>query len=116
LRIAAHRARSRDIGDNQPDRPVALGLQRKDAVIFQHAREHDGQGDRLAEDRRHRLRIIMLRQDAIDSRPETHEAPAQRERIDAERLDQIVGSCVNFSRQIQLRSGRPSPAARDREA
>ena len=111
LRIAAHRALGRDVGDDQPDRPVALGLQRKDAVIFELPGEHDGQGDRLAEHRRHRLRIVVLRQDAVDRRPQPHQAAAQCKRIDAKRLDQIVGSVSIVRRQTQLRLIAPLPAA-----
>ena len=72
LGIAAHRPVCRYVGHDQAHRAVAFGLQRKDAVIFQRAGEHDCQGDRLAEDRRHRIRVIVLRQDAVDRRPQPH--------------------------------------------
>jgi hypothetical protein len=35
LGITAHGAGRSDIGDHQPDRPVALGLEREDAFVFQ---------------------------------------------------------------------------------
>ena len=57
----------------------------------------------------------MLRQDAIDGRPEPHQPPAQRERIDAERLDQIVGSGFVFEWQTQTLRTYPSAALRERE-
>jgi hypothetical protein len=34
----------------------------------------------------------VLHQDAVDRRPQPHQPAAQRERVDLERLDDIVGS------------------------
>jgi hypothetical protein len=34
----------------------------------------------------------MLRQDAVDRRPEPHQPPAQRERIDLKGLYEVVGN------------------------
>ena len=90
LGIAAHSTIGRHIRHDHPDRPVALGLKGKDAVIFEGAGEQHGKGDRLSEHRRDRLGIGVLRQDAVDRRAEPHQAAAQRERIDLKRLDQII--------------------------
>ena len=107
LGIAAHGAIGRHVGDDQPDRPVALGLQGEDAVIFERAGEQHGKGDRLAEHRRDRLGIGVLRQDPVDRRAEPHQAAAQRERVDLKRLDQIVGRGAAG----ELKSGRSGAAA-----
>ena len=99
LRIAAHRALGRDIGDDEAHRPIAFRLQREDAVIFERAGQHHGERDRLAENRRYRFGVIVLRQDAIDRRAEPYQPAAERERVNAKGLDEIVGSRFSFRRQ-----------------
>ncbi len=92
LCIAAHRAVGRDIGDDQPDRAVAFGLQREDAVIFERARQHHGERDRFAQHHRDRFGIGVLGEDVVESGSEPHQPSPQREGIDAERLDEVVGA------------------------
>ena len=99
LRIAAHRALGRHIGDDEAHRPIAFRLQGEDAVIFERAGQHHGERDRLAENRRYRLGVIVLRQDAVDRRAEPYQSSAQRERVNAKGLDEIVGSRFSFKRQ-----------------
>ncbi len=100
--IAAQGAGGRHVGHHQADRPVALGLQRKDAVIFERPRQHDGKGDRLAQHRRHRLGVGVLRQDAVDRRTKPDEPAAQREGIDPEGLDKVVQPGVRREAQTQM--------------
>ena len=94
LRIAAQRARRRHVGDHQADRPITFGLEREDAFVFECAGQYHGKRNRFAEHRRDRLRVIMLRQDAIDCRAQPDETPAQRKGIDPKGLDEIVGGGV----------------------
>src|SRR5205814_9604515 len=75
------------------------------------------------EDPRSRCGITVRRQDAVDRRAEPDQPAAQRERIDAKGLHEIVGSRFGLDSQIWLtRQNRilreviPSPALREREA
>ncbi len=92
LRVAAHGAGCGDVGDHQPDRPVALGLEREDAVVFERARQRHGERDGLAQQRRHRFGIVMPGQDLVERRPKPHQPPAQAEGVDLERLNEVVGN------------------------
>ena len=90
LRIAADRAGGGDVGDHHADRPVALGLEREDALVFERARQRHGERDRLAQHGGNRRRIGMALQDGVDNRSQSHQPSAQAEGVDLERLDDVV--------------------------
>ena len=85
-----HLAGRGEIHHQHAHRSVALGLQDEAAVDLERRAEHDREHDRLAEQLRHRRRIVVAPQDGVDRRPEPHDAAAQIERLDRERQDGVV--------------------------
>ena len=86
-----HLARGGVVDDQHPHRSVALGLQDETALELQGRAQQDGEHDRLAQELRDRRGIAVAREDGVDGRAETHEPPAQLQRLDLERQDGVVG-------------------------
>ena len=89
--IAAHVALARDVGHQEADGPVALGLEGEDAVIFEGTGEGCGEGEALAEEGGDLLGIGVAREHVVDQRTEPHETAADGLRLELEGLDEIVG-------------------------
>ncbi len=93
LRVAAHRTRAGDVGNHQPDRTIARGLQREDTLIFQGAGQQCREGQHLRQHPRHDGGIIVTAQDFIGQRAQPDQASAQALRLDLERQDAVVCGC-----------------------
>jgi hypothetical protein len=68
LGVAAHIAAAGNVGHHQPDRPIALGLQGEDAVIFERAGQCRRQRQHLRQQGRHVLGVAMPVEHALHQR------------------------------------------------
>src|SRR4249920_3420628 len=90
-RIAAQAAWHLVIGDEQIDRTVGRGLQYEFALEFECGAEQRRERHRLAKELRHRLRVVVPRQDGVDDRSKLDQAADHVGLIGLEWQDQIVG-------------------------
>ena len=95
--IGAQRVRRREVGDQHVDRSVGAGLQDELAAELQRRAEQHGQHADLGEQARHRLGIVVARQDLVEHRPELDDAAAHVERSDLERHDMVVARKAEFA-------------------
>ena len=107
-RIAAQAARHLIIGDEEIDRSVGRGLEDELALGFERGAEQRGERHRLAEQPRHRFRIIVAREDGIDRRPELDQAPEHLGLLGLEGQDQIVRGDAELDLRLPA-SARSSP-------
>ena len=105
LGIAAHVAAAGDVGDHQPDRPVALGLQGEDAVELERAGQRRGERQHLGQQLGDRLGIVMLRQHRIDQRPEPDQPAARAAALDLERLHLVGRGLPDDAHRFRTRRG-----------
>ena len=88
--IGAHIAVGAEVDDQHVDGAVGLGLQDELAVELQRRAEEDGEHHRLAEELRHRRRIVVAGKDRIERRAHLDGAAAHVEGIDRERPHGVV--------------------------
>ena len=94
LGIAAQLARVGAVGEKQPYGTVALGLHAERPPELEGGGQRRGQGEGLADHRRHRGVMVVPDQQRVGQRTQTHEPTADRaageeEGRDAARHDQI---------------------------
>ena len=123
-RVAAHRPVGGRVGDEQPDRAVALDLDGEHAAVLERRGEQPGQGRELAEQRRHRGRVVPAGDDAVHRRAQPHQPAARRPGLEAERQHHVAGhrravyskqrsriafcACIRFSASSQTADCGPS--------
>ena len=89
------------IGDDDPDRPVAFGLQRKQPVEFEYPSHQRRESQRLRKDRCNRVGIFMRIKDFLCRRTKTNEPSAGDGIFELERLDDIVRDYAVFHWSIR---------------
>ena len=94
-----HRCRCAFVGigidDEQVDRTITLDLKAEDTVELERRGQRRGQRQRLAEQARDRVRIVMSRQDLVDQRPKpchaaVQQRPIRTDPVYLEGLDEVV--------------------------
>ena len=89
------------VGDQQIDRPVGRSLENELALEFERGAEQRGERHSLAEQLRHRLGIVMARQDGVDHGPELDQAADHVGLLRLERQDQIVCGMLSSMRLLR---------------
>ena len=89
-RIGAHLPLAAHIGDQHPHGAVALYLERKDALEFQHAAQKQADRHDFGQDGRDGRRVVVLEHHLRQHGAKTHHAPAHVGFFQTERLDDVV--------------------------
>ena len=122
LSIAAHGTFGCHIGDHEPDRPIALGLQGEHALVFKRARQQHGERDGFAQHLGNRFGIVVATDDFIHGAAEPGKPAAQGGGVYLEGADEIVAvqahvrhqnstpfcACSRFSASSQTTDCGPS--------
>src|SRR5262249_39485676 len=87
--VAPEAARGVVVGHHIAYRPVALGLDDQPAVELQRGAHDRGEGAGLAQEVRHRLRIVVARQYVVDHLAQPDDPPADGPAFDLEGGDEV---------------------------
>ena len=96
-RIGAQRAGRREVGDQHVDRTVGARLQDELALELQRRAEQHRDHAGLGEQARHRLRIVVPAEYAVEQRSELDDAAARVERADLEGDDMVVAGIAEVA-------------------